>query len=503
MTSDNHYLNHTTTAGNNDGQQMGWHFDNSYLNLPNGLYTLVKPTPVTAPDLVLFNETLAATLGLNAAALNTPEGAAIFSGNQLPSGTASLAQAYAGHQFGHFVLLGDGRAVLLGEHMTPIGKRFDIQLKGSGTTPYSRRGDGRAALGPMLREYLISEAMNALGIPTSRSLAVVTTGEPVLRETQLEGAVLTRVAASHIRVGTFQYAAARLSQEDLRSLADYTIQRHYPEISSSDEPYLCLLQSVIHQQASLVAQWMLAGFIHGVMNTDNMAISGETIDYGPCAFMDTYHPGTVFSSIDHGGRYAYGNQPSIAGWNLARFAETLLPLLHLKKETAITTAQGALEKYASVYQQHWLRGMRSKLGLFNEEDQDESLITRLLSLVETHKEDYTNTFVALTHDKTTETSLSTQPGFSDWLAAWQARRKRQPYLINDSQALMHQSNPAVIPRNHHVEQVLEAAVHHHDFQGFHRFLEALSQPYAHTSSQQTYADPPPPSFKRYRTFCGT
>ena len=503
MLNDKPPLHHQTVESSDNSHQMGWQFDNTYQQLSSSFYSPVMPTAVKAPAMVLFNEPLAAALGLNPLLLNTSAGAAIFSGNQLPPGAMPIAQAYAGHQFGHFTWLGDGRALLLGEQIAPNGDRFDIQLKGSGPTPYSRQGDGRAALGPMLREYLISEAMNALGIPTSRSLAVVITGEPVFRETRLQGAVLTRVAASHLRVGTFQYAAARLTLDDVRQLADYAIQRHYPEVEASENPYLLLLQSAVRRQASLVAQWMLVGFIHGVMNTDNMTISGETIDYGPCAFVDTYHPRTVFSSIDHGGRYAYGNQPSIAGWNLARFAETLLPLLHPEKEKGIQAAQEALDSFTSYFQQQWLQGMRRKLGLFTEETDDEKLVSQLLSLMETHQADYTHTFVALTFNSSIGGDLMNQPAFAEWMAAWEARRSRQPQSITQSHALMQASNPAVIPRNHHVEKALRAAVEGNDFQLFHRFLEALSRPYAHTATQEEFADAPPPSFKRYRTFCGT
>ena len=313
-------------------KETGWNFDNSYARLPKSFFSGTNPTPVRSPKLITLNHQLAASLGLNAEALQSEDGVAVLAGNRIPEGASPLAQAYAGHQFGHFNMLGDGRAVLLGEQITPQGKRVDIQLKGPGRTPYSRGGDGRAALGPMLREYIISEAMHALGIPTTRSLAVVTTGEAVIRETELPGAILTRVAASHLRVGTFQYVAKWGTVEELRILADYTLKRHFPDVEADGNPYLSLLQEVIKRQAELIAKWQLVGFIHGVMNTDNMAISGETIDYGPCAFMDVYDPATVFSSIDRQGRYAYGNQPSIAGWNLARFAETLLPLLDDNQE---------------------------------------------------------------------------------------------------------------------------------------------------------------------------
>ncbi|MEO5959393.1 MAG: protein adenylyltransferase SelO family protein, partial [Opitutaceae bacterium] len=355
-------------------EAAGWRLEHSYAELPALFHARVAPTPVTTPRLVVLNRPLAASLGLNAVALAGDEGAAIFAGNRLPPGAAPFAQAYAGHQYGHFTTLGDGRAILLGEQITPRGERFDIQLKGAGPTPFSRRGDGRAALGPMLREYMVSEAMHALGIPTTRSLAVTATGEEVARGTLLPGAVLTRVAASHIRVGTFEWAASRGDAVALRALVDYTVRRHYGELAGVENPARALLEAAIERQAALIAQWMLVGFVHGVMNTDNMAVSGETIDYGPCAFMDAYDPATVFSSIDARGRYAYGNQPAIAQWNLARFAETLLPLLEPVEARAIAVATEALDGFAKKYQSHWLDGMRRKLGLGNEEPEDEALI---------------------------------------------------------------------------------------------------------------------------------
>jgi serine/tyrosine/threonine adenylyltransferase len=486
-----------------DQTEMGWNLDNSYSNLPASLYTQLKPTPVPSPRMVLFNHTLAESLGLNTEGLNGDAGAAIFSGNQLPPGADPLAQAYAGHQFGHFTILGDGRALLLGEQVTPSGIRLDLQFKGSGRTPYSRGGDGRAALGPMLREYLISEAMHHLAIPTTRSLAVVTTGLDVLRETRLQGAVLTRVATSHIRVGTFQYAAQRGVLAELQSLADYTLQRHFPGIQSDDERYPELLQEVIKRQAALIAKWQLAGFIHGVMNTDNMALSGETIDYGPCAFMDAYHPQTVFSSIDYYGRYAYANQPSIAGWNLTRLAETLLPLLHPEKPKALKLAQDTLAGFPLLYHYNWLKGMRRKLGLFNDEDEDETMINELLSLMEEYRMDYTNTFRSLTLDPEQETPLSETNAYRQWMKQWQARRARQPHSGAETKQLMRQSNPAVIPRNHQVEAALDAAVNRQDLSAFHQLLAVLENPYAYTPEQEAYAAPPPLSDVPYRTFCGT
>jgi len=375
-------------------KETGWNLDNSYARLPELFFTSTNPTAVNAPELIILNYPLATSLGLNVQALQSQDGVAVLAGNHIPEGALPLAQAYAGHQFGRFTMLGDGRAVLLGEQITPLGERFDIQLKGSGKTPYSRGGDGRAALGPMLREYIISEAMHALGIATTRSLAVVTTGETIIRETDQPGAILTRVAVSHLRIGTFQYVSKWGTVEDLRSLADYTLQRHFPDVDAAPNQYLFLLQEVIKRQAVLIAKWQLVGFIHGVMNTDNMALSGETIDYGPCAFMDSYDPATVFSSIDIHGRYAYGNQPHIAGWNLARFAETLLPLLHVDQAQAINLAQNAISEFSELYHHNWLAGMRAKLGIYNVETQDESLIEGLLNMMQKYGADYTNTFLA-------------------------------------------------------------------------------------------------------------
>ena len=487
----------------NNTSLMGWNFDNSYARLPKIFYSIQNPVPVASPQLVIFNDALAETLGLNVQALRSQEGVEILAGNRVPEGALPLAQAYAGHQFGHFTILGDGRALLLGEQLTPAGERFDIQLKGSGPTPYSRRGDGRAALVPMLREYIISEAMYALGIPTTRSLAVVATGEWVYRETPLPGAVLTRVAASHIRVGTFEYAAYRGSTEDLRALADFALRRHYPEHLQAENRYLALFREVIKQQAQLIAKWQLVGFIHGVMNTDNMAISGETIDLGPCAFMDAYDPATVFSSIDVQGRYAYGNQPSMAEWNLARFAETLLPLLDQDEVKALKLAEAALSEFAAEYRRHWLAGMRSKLGLFGEESQDEELISELLRMMEIYRADYTNTFRALTLGRAETSVLFGTSEFETWYSLWQARLSRQRESREAVERLMKTSNPAIIPRNHRVEEALEKAVNEGDYGVMERLLKVLAHPYAYLPEQDEYAALPPDSFGNYRTFCGT
>ncbi|WNS73605.1 YdiU family protein [Bacillus sp. DTU_2020_1000418_1_SI_GHA_SEK_038] len=481
----------------------GWNFDNSYGRLPQAFFTSIKPTPVRTPKMVKFNESLVEALGLNTQLLKSEDGVAVFAGNQVPEHAHSLAQAYAGHQFGHFTMLGDGRAILIGEQMTPHGERFDVQLKGSGRTPYSRGGDGRAALGPMLREYIISEAMHALGIPTTRSLAVVTTGEKVIRETGLPGAILTRIAASHLRVGTFQFAANWRPVEELRILADYTINRHYPEIEQDENRYLAFLQQLIKRQAALIAKWQSVGFIHGVMNTDNMTISGETIDYGPCAFMDVYDPDTVFSSIDRQGRYAYRNQPIIGGWNLARFAEAILPLLHDDEEQALKLAQDEISKYSEIYQSNWLAGMRAKLGLTNEEPGDTLMIEKLLSIMQKVKADYTNTFRALTTDKMEDTPLIGTPDYNLWHELWTARLTRQQTSKESSQQLMRDSNPAVIPRNHRVEEALEAAVNNGDYSVMERLLQALSNPFAYTSEQNEYCTTPEPSNLPYRTYCGT
>ncbi len=483
--------------------EAGWNFDNSYARLPKSFFTRINPTPVESPKLIILNDPLAKSLGLNIKALQNSNGVDIFAGNNIPEESSPIAQAYAGHQFGHFTMLGDGRAVLLGEQITPSGKRFDIQLKGSGRTPYSRGGDGRASLGPMLREYIISEAMHGLGIPTTRSLAVIATGESIIRETRLPGAILTRVAASHIRVGTFQYVSKWGTVEELKALADYTVQRHFPYAKNDENPYLSLLREVVKGQAELIAKWQIVGFVHGVMNTDNMTISGETIDYGPCAFMDTYSLKTVFSSIDLHGRYAYGNQPDIGGWNLARFAETLLPLIHENHDKAVELAQDAILDFTKLYHNNWMAGMRAKLGLFNEETQDESLIEDLLSMMEKYSVDYTNTFRGLTFDKLEDTVLVDKTEFVKWYDLWKTRLGRQQKSKDELEELMKNSNPAVIPRNHRVEEVLEAAVEKGDYRVMERFLNVLSKPYSYSTEQEEYSKLPPMSTCPYKTFCGT
>lgn len=482
---------------------ISWQFDNSYARMPDSLYVRLNPIPVRAPQVAILNTTLADSLGLDINSLSEQDAASLFAGNLLPDGAQPLAQAYAGHQFGNFTILGDGRAILLGEHLTPTGERFDIQLKGSGQTPFSRQGDGRAALAPMLREYIISEAMYALNIPTTRSLAVVTTGESVRRETPLPGAILTRVAASHIRVGTFEYLVRTGNIEGIKILADHVIQRHYPDLSKADNPYLALLNRVIDRQASLVAKWLLVGFVHGVMNTDNMTISGETIDYGPCAFMDTYDPNIVFSSIDHHGRYRYGKQPDAAQWNLARFAETLLSLLHPTQEQSIALAEEAIHAFPGIFQKYWLTGIRKKLGLFTEETEDLQLIETLLAWMQKYEMDYTNCFHALASASIPSDAPFNNATFIEWHTHWQARLSRQSYSKESSVNLMLANNPAIIPRNHRVEEALTVASEQGDYTQLHQLLAAVTNPYIETSDYKDYRTPPPPSDRVYQTFCGT
>jgi len=482
----------------------GWRFDNSYARLPEPLFSRTTPVPVRSPALVAVNDALGADLGLDAAVLREA-GAAVFAGNELPPGAEPIAQAYAGHQFGHFTNLGDGRAILLGEQVTPDGRRFDIQLKGSGRTPYSRNGDGRAALGPMLREYLVSEGMYALGIPTSRSLAVATTGEAVLRERALPGAVLTRVAASHIRVGTFEYAAALGDPALLPVLLDHAIARHYPHVATADDKAAAFLDAVVERQAALVARWMLVGFVHGVMNTDNMAVSGETIDYGPCAFLDTYDPATTFSSIDRDGRYAYANQPGIAHWNLARLAESLLPLIPGGEEAALDTARTVLATFPERFQRHYLAGARAKLGLTTEEDGDAPLVATLLRWMHDTRADFTATFASLASQAEADTPAACGAGdeaFAAWCARWRARLACQPGSPADAAARMRRVNPLVIPRNHRVEEAL-AAAEAGDLALFERLLAAIRAPFADKPDSEPYRSGPPAGCGPYRTFCGT
>ena len=479
---------------------IGWHFDNSYSKLSKTFKEDIKPTPVHEPELVILNEELAKNLNLNFSGIDKKKLAEIFSGNSLPDGTNSIAQAYAGHQFGHFTMLGDGRAVLLGEHLINKKQRIDIQFKGSGRTSFSRGGDGRAALGPMLREYIISEAINALNIPTTRSLAVVKTGEKVVRENLLNGAILTRVASSHIRVGTFQYIAATQNVDDLNTLVDYTIDRHYPEIKSSKNKALDLLSLVMERQCQLVVNWMRVGFIHGVMNTDNMAISGETIDYGPCAFMDQYDPKTVFSSIDKFGRYAFSNQPPITKWNLARFAECLIPLIDKDEDTAIKIATELIDNFQNIYEEKWLNMMRDKLGLFGDDKNDQILINKLLDWMKNNNADYTNTFCHLMGVELDD-EIYKNDDFKDWYNEWQKRLK----LNNSSDKhleLMKKNNPLVIPRNHKVEEALTDA-DKGNLETMNKFLKVLSKPYSVQENIIEFQKPAPISDEKYQTFCGT
>jgi len=480
----------------------GFNFNNTYINLPKAFYTELSPVPVRKPEMVTFNAPLASDMGLDFSGISTDAKAALFGGNIMPEGAEPLAQAYAGHQFGHFTMLGDGRAILWGEHITPSGQRLDIQFKGSGPTPYSRGADGRAVLGPMLREYITSEAMHALNIPTTRSLAVVTNGEKVYRETGLPGAILTRIASSHIRVGTFEYAALQQDKGITQKLVNYTIDRHYPWIKEEHNKTLSLLKAVIEKQADLIIHWMRVGFIHGVMNTDNMTLSGETIDYGPCAFMDAYNPKTVFSSIDHMGRYAYANQPNIAQWNLARLAETMLPLLDDEIEKAADTIEEVINGFGALYKDKWLSMMRAKLGLFGARAEDESLITDLLGWMQRVGADYTNTFQHLTEDKPPQGEPYNDRAFKEWYTHWQAQLAKNTKPLKSSLSLMRANNPAVIPRNHKVEQVLDAATNG-NLKPLKNLLAALQEPYKNRSDLKPYQSPPEPEDRVYQTFCGT
>ncbi len=486
-------------------------FQNTYAALPGNFFARVAPTPVPAPRLIKLNRPLAIHLGLDPDLLETAEGAEILSGKVLPIGADPIAMAYAGHQFGYFVpQLGDGRAILLGEVIDRDGVRRDIQLKGSGPTPFSRRGDGRAALGPVLREYVVSEAMAALGVPTTRSLAAVMTGEAVMRETALPGAVLTRVAASHIRVGTFQFFAARGDTDAIRRLADHVMARHYPELMGADRPYHGLLAAVTARQAELVARWLLVGFIHGVMNTDNTSISGETIDYGPCAFMDHYDPAQVFSSIDEFGRYAYANQPRIALWNLTRFAECLLPLFSDDKDKAVQDAQDALVEFGENFNTAYKAGLRAKIGLFEEHADDQALAQALLDAMAKSKADFTLTFRRLSDAAGNPASeaevrkLFAEPeNFDEWAARWRQRLNEEPQSAAERQVAMRAVNPVFIPRNHRVEAVIRAAMDRDDYAPFEELLTVLSRPYEDQPAHADYALPPEPHERVCQTFCGT
>ena len=478
-----------------------WNFHNSYIELPNKLYTKQLPVSVKNPQIIYFNKSLAKELGLEFLSEEKVAVAEYLSGNKIPEGAALISQAYAGHQFGHFTMLGDGRAVLLGEQINKNNQRYDIQLKGSGLTPYSRSGDGRATLSSMLREYIISESIHHLGIPTTRSLAIVQTGEKVYREKVNDGAVLSRIASSHIRVGTFEYVINFCSKEDLEIFAKYVIDRHYPAISDADNPILELISVVMHKQIDLIVHWIRVGFIHGVMNTDNMSIAGETIDYGPCAFMNTYNPKTVYSSIDRNGRYAFGNQSTIAHWNLTVFASTLLPLISDDKEKAIQLAKDILNKFPDEYSKKWYQMMFKKLGITKPLKEDKVLVDTLLQLMEENKADYTNTFAALTLNKVSDDSLFTSSQFNVWKKQWENRTNHTDKQIKTLK-LMQSQNPLVIPRNHLVESALEDGIQGNKSQ-FNELLKLISKPYDYKPPHKNFQTIPSGFDDCYKTFCGT
>ena len=480
---------------------INWNFDNSYSRLSDAFKEHIKPVAVKNPELVIINESLAKELDLDLTKINKDKLSSLFTGNTLPEGSNTIAQAYAGHQFGHFTMLGDGRAILIGEHITSSNKRYDIQLKGSGKTSFSRNGDGRAALGPMLREYIVSEAMHNLNIPSTRSLAVAKTGEKIMRDTLLEGAILTRVALSHIRVGTFQYIAARDKKDELELLLNYVINRHYPKLVNSKNKALDLLINLMNKQIDLVVNWMRVGFIHGVMNTDNMSISGETIDYGPCAFMDTYDPKTVFSSIDHMGRYAYCNQPIITKWNLSRFAECLIPMIDGNQKKAIEMATEVINTFDKKYEEKWLEMMKKKLGLLGNHSTDKTLILDLLTWMHQNKADYTNTFCHIMDPHLNNETIYEDINFVNWKKRLNIRQLKDNNSYKNSIELMKTYNPLIIPRNHKVEEVLKCA-YRKDFRPLLRFLNILEKPYIKqedTSNFQSLSG----SNKNYKTFCGT
>jgi serine/tyrosine/threonine adenylyltransferase len=486
-----------------------FNFDNSFASTLEGFFVPCEAAPAPSPRLLQLNHGLAAELGLDADMLDTALGAEIFSGNLVPDGAVPLAQVYAGHQFGGFSpQLGDGRALLLGEIVDTNQHRRDIQLKGSGRTPFSRNGDGKAALGPILREYLMGEAMHALSIPTTRALAAVTTGDFVQRETPLPAAVLTRVAASHLRVGTFEFFAAREETDKVKQLADYAIARHYPEALSAENPYLAFFKAVANAQAALIAGWMNVGFIHGVMNTDNMTISGETIDYGPCAFMDAYAPGTVFSSIDMQGRYAYANQPSIGQWNLTRLAETLILLVDPDIDQAKDLLTDAINAFPVIYDNYWLKGMRAKIGLTTEEDSDRDLVNGLLAVMEQAGADYTLVFRRLSHsllgdEIIVETLFGDSDDFKVWSSQWRTRLQKETISPEGRAESMDRVNPIYIPRNHKVEEALTAAVEHEDMTAFSTLLDLLSHPFDEDEKKEAFTSPAPANPVPYQTFCGT
>ncbi len=482
-------------------KNINWNFDNTYSRLPDPFREKIDPVKVKNPEIIMLNKSLAEDLNLDFSGLDQAKLSALFSGNELPNDSRSIAQAYAGHQFGHFTMLGDGRAVLIGEHITKSKKKYDIQFKGSGKTAFSRNGDGRAALGPMLREYLISESMHNLGIPSTRSLAVVKTGEEVIRETSLQGAILTRVALSHVRVGTFQYIAARQKEDELKILLNYVIDRHYPSFKNSQNKSIDLLKIILDKQIDLVVNWMRVGFIHGVMNTDNMSISCETIDYGPCAFMDVYDPKTVFSSIDQMGRYAYCNQPVITKWNLSRFAECLIPLIDKNQNKAVEIATEIINSFEKKYEEKWLNMMRYKLGLSGVDEKDKYLILDLLTWMHQEKMDYTNTFCHLMNFEVANKENFKKDDFENWKKRWQERLKVNNNTPEKYLKLMRSVNPLVIPRNHKVEEVLNEAING-NIEPFNKFLEILNKPYLEQKDTINYQTPLY-SNEKYQTFCGT
>jgi len=487
---------------NTDINKVGWSFDNTYSKLPNDLLVKQAPIPVKSPELIIINKDLSKDLDLDFTNIKEENLSQLFAGNLLPTGSNSIAQAYAGHQFGHFTMLGDGRAVLMGEHLSKNNERYDIQFKGSGKTPFSRSGDGRAALGPMLREYIISEAMHGLGIPTTRSLAVVKTGENVMRDTYLPGAILTRVASSHIRVGTFQYIAATQNDKNLKVMLDYVINRHYSNIKNSKNQALDLLKTLMDVQIDLVVNWMRTGFIHGVMNTDNMSISGETIDYGPCAFMDEYNPERVFSSIDQQGRYAFLNQPKIIKWNLARFAECIIPFMDDNNDKAIEIATQTINTFEEIYIKKWLNMMRDKLGLFGEDTNDQALIIDLLNWMNDNKADYTNTFCFLMGQKFSINKKYNNEDFLIWKKKWDSRLKLNNNTQEKYLKLMHSVNPLVIPRNHKVEEALEAANNNNNTP-MKKLIKVLEKPYTNQENISEFQLPGSFENEKYQTFCGT
>ncbi len=479
----------------------GFNFQNTYTNLPNIFFSKIKPVSVKNPDLLLFNKELSDYLNLDFLGMDSHYKASFLSGNSFPT-MNSYSQAYSGHQFGHFTNLGDGRAIMLGEHLLPSGQRLDIQIKGAGLTPYSRQGDGKAVLGPMLREYIVSEAMHHLNVPTTRSLSVVKTGEKVYRESPMEGAILTRVASSHLRVGTFQFALVTQNLENLETLLNYTINRHYPFINNTKEKYLYLLKVIVDKQVELITHWMRVGFVHGVMNTDNMTLSGETIDYGPCAFLDNYNSSAVFSSIDHAGRYSFGNQPLMAKWNLARFAETLLPLMQNDLNKNKNKAEKIVQNFSELFNKNWLNMMRNKLGLFKERKEDEKLIFDLLKWMESFSADYTNTFNDLLDNNILNKKQYKDLRFKEWIYRWRSRLKEECIPNNKSLALMKKNNPYVIPRNHNIEMIINEA-NKKNYIPLYELNDVLKNPYKRNKISKKYTLKPNEDEKVLKTFCGT